>query len=86
MPNDQDQTSPPAAAPNYAERIDQQKALVRDLEDRHGKKPSPELQLELRRKTDTLRHIENLAKGNPKERARKAAETAKLYTLSKAIV
>jgi len=83
MANNPEQAAP--AAPNYQERIAQQQALVKEIEEKYAKKPSPELQLDLRRKTDTLRHIQHLAKGNPKERAQKAAEAAKLSALSKAI-
>ena len=86
MANNPEQSAPTAPpAPNYEQRIAQQQALVKDLEEQNQKKPSPELQLDLSRKTDTLRHIQNLAKGSPQERARKAAETAKLSALSKAV-
>ena len=84
MSNNQE-TNPAAQQPAYSERIEQQEAVVRDIEAQYQKKPSPALQLDLRRKTDTLRHVKNLAKGSPKERARKAAETAKIATLRKAI-
>lgn len=79
-PQPSDQQQPSA----YEDRVSQQQALVRDVAERYQQQPSPELLLELRRKTDTLRHIQNLAKGKPGERARKAAETAKKTALSKA--
>ena len=85
MANNPEQSAPTTPAPNYEQRIAQQQALIKDVEEQNRKKPSPELQLDLRRKTDPLRHIQNLAKGNPQERGRKAAETAKLSALSKAV-
>ena len=70
--------------PDYEERIAQQQAVVAEVVERYQKNPSPELKLEMRRKTDTLRHIQHLAKGKPNERARQAAEIAKKSALRKA--
>ena len=70
---------------NYAERIAGQQALVDKLNEEYKKKPSDELRLELKLKTDTLLHLKNMAKENPKERAQKAAETAKKSVMGKAI-
>ena len=71
---------------NYEERIAGQQALVDKLTEEYKKKPSDELGLELKLKTDTLLHMKNMSKENPKERAQKAAETAKKSVLSKVIV
>ncbi len=69
---------------NYTEKIADQQALVAKLTEDYKQKPSPELELELKRKTDTLLHLKNLVKEGPKARAQKAAETAKLSALGKA--
>ena len=73
------------ARPNYAERVVQQQAIVDALAANYKKKPTPELKAELLRKTDTLLHLKNLAKGNPKERGRQAANKARSFTLGKAV-
>ena len=70
---------------NYDEKIAGQQALVDKLAEDYKKKPSNELRLEMKLKTDTLLHLKNMAKENPKERAQKAAEAAKKSVLSKAI-
>ncbi len=77
---------PESKAPvNYEERIAKQEASVKKTGDEFEKNPSDDLQLELNRKTDELRHLTNAAKGNPKERAKQAAETARSVTLGRAI-
>jgi hypothetical protein len=77
--------APKAKAPvNYAEKIAGQRALVDRLSDDYKKNPSPELELDLKRKTDALLHLKNLIKDDPKARAQKAAQTAKLSALGKA--
>jgi len=58
---------------------------VAKLTDDYSKKPSADLKVQLDQKSDALLHLKNLAKGNPKERARQAAERARISTLSKAI-
>jgi hypothetical protein len=76
---------PQAKGPvNYAEKIAGQQALVDRLSDDYKKNSSPELELDLKRKTDALLHLKNLMKDDPKARAKKAAQTAKLSTLGKA--
>ncbi len=70
---------------SYEERIARQEALVKKSGEEFEKKPSADLQLELNRKTDELRHLTNAAQGNPKERARQAAETARSVALNRAI-
>ncbi|MGB7210438.1 MAG: hypothetical protein WBD27_17425 [Pyrinomonadaceae bacterium] len=69
---------------NYAEKIAGQQALVDRLSDDYKENPSPELELDLKRKTDALLHLKNLIKDDPKARAKKAAQTAKVSTLGKA--
>jgi hypothetical protein len=70
---------------NYQEKIAQQTEIVKKLTASHKKNPSAETELELDRETDTLRHYETAAKGNPKERARLAAEFARTITLNRAV-
>jgi hypothetical protein len=65
--------------------IAEQKALLQTLEDQYKSDPSPKLELEIQRRKDTILHLETLAKGDPRERARKAAEKARLFALGKAI-
>lgn len=70
---------------NYEEKIGQQTEIVKKLEDSYKKNPSGDLELELTRETDLLRHYTNAAVGNPKERAKLAAEIAKTITLNRAV-
>ncbi len=70
---------------NYEEKVGEQTDVVKKLEDSHKKNPSDESKLELSRETDQLRHYTNAAQGNPKERAKKAAEIAKKITLNRAV-
>jgi hypothetical protein len=76
----------PAKDPvSYDDRIAQQEVLVSKLVEDYKKDPSAEIQMQLKRKSDALLHLKNLAKGNPKERGRQAAEKARSSTLSKAV-
>lgn len=70
---------------NYEEKIGQQTEIVKKLEDSYKKNPSADLELELTRETDLLRHYTNAAVGTPKERAKLAAEIAKTITLNRAV-
>ena len=70
---------------NYEEKIEQQAEVVNKLKDSYKKNPSAELELDLNREIDLLRHYENAAVGTPKERARIAAEMARSITLNKAV-
>jgi hypothetical protein len=79
------ENSPAKEAPNYEARIAQHEEAVAKLAEDYEKKPSPELKMQLDRKTDALLHLKNLAKGNSKERAKQAAEKARITTLSKAV-
>jgi hypothetical protein len=71
---------------NYEEKIKQQEELIKKLADEHKMTPSAETELQLTRETDTLRHLSNAAKGEPKERSRRAAEYAKNAVLSRAVM
>ncbi len=71
-------------AMNYAEKIAGQQALVERLSEDYKTNPSPELELDLKRKRDALLHLKNLIKDDPKDRAQRAAQTAKLSALGKA--
>lgn len=85
MENDLDKQVPKDKAPvNYDDKIVGQKALIDRLNEDQSKNPSPGLALEIKRKTDALRHLENLAKDDPKGRAKRAAEAARHSALSKA--
>ncbi len=64
---------------NYAEKIAQLETLVNELREAHAKSPSSETLLALQRRSDTLNHVKNLAKGDPKARAERAAAKARAY-------
>ena len=66
---------------NYADRIAQQESIVKQLVEDHEKSPSPAKLLELKRRSDTLLHLKNLAKGDPQARAKRAASTARQHVL-----
>jgi hypothetical protein len=70
---------------NITERIAQWEEQVSKLRKEYEAKPTPESQKELKRKFDTLLHLKNIAKGDPGERARRAAGIARRLTLDKAI-
>lgn len=76
-----EQTSPPVSD----DKIAAQQAIVDKLAAEYAKNPSPELLLQLKRRSDTLLHVKNLAKPDAMERARLAAEKARISALSKAI-
>lgn len=78
-------TSEGKAHVNSAERLSHQTALVGKLAADYEKNPSGELEAELKRKSDMLFHLVNVVKSNPRERARRAAESAKRATLDRAI-
>ena len=76
-------TSTPAAMDHY-KKIPEQQQVVAKLEERIGKEPSDALSLELDREKDRLRFYTNASKGNPKRRAKEAAEDARDTALSRA--
>lgn len=76
----------PASPPStLADQISQRQAVVDKLNEEYKKNPTPELKADLKRKTDTLLYLKNIAKGDPRERAKRAAETARVATLDRAI-
>lgn len=86
MENQTDKSNTEKKTPvNYEEKIGQQTKVVNELSDKYKKNPTEELKFELDRETDLLRHYSNAAKGNPRERAKKAAEQAGKITLNRAI-
>lgn len=70
---------------NYEEKIGQQTETVKKAADSHKQNPSAETELDLDRETDLLYHYTNAAQGNPKKRAKQAAETARKITLNRAV-
>jgi hypothetical protein len=72
-------------ASSVAEQISQRQAVVDKLAAEYKKAPTPELKDDLARKTDTLLYLKNIAKGDPRQRAKRAAETARIATLDGAI-
>lgn len=71
---------------SFDEKIAAHQAYVDKLNDDYKKKPSDELRMEIKRRTDTIYYLRNLAKEDLKVRAIIAAEAAKKFVLSKAIV
>ena len=71
--------------PNYEEQIARQQAIVDGLAKDYEKAPTPDLAMQLKRRSDTLLHLKTLALGDPQKRGKEAAETARKVTLSKAI-
>jgi hypothetical protein len=68
-----------------APQIERQQEKIKKLLDEKKRNSSPELELAISRETDLLRHLTNAAKGSPRERARKSAETARKFALNRAI-
>ena len=85
MENETERQKTESQPVNYGEKIEQQMEIVKKLEDSYKKNPSDDLQLELTRETDLLRHYINAEVGNPKERAKLAAEIARSITLNRAV-
>lgn len=71
--------------PNYEEQIARQQAIVDGLAKDYEKAPTPDLAMQLKRRSDTLLHLKTLALGDPQKRGKEAAEKARKFTLSKAI-
>lgn len=72
-------------ASSVADQISQRQAVVEKLAAEYKKTPTPEIKADLERKTDTILYLKNIAKGDPRERARRAAETARVATLDRAV-
>jgi hypothetical protein len=75
----------PASPTSLADQISQRQAVVDKLSDEYKKNPTPELKAELDRKSDTVLYLKNIAKGDPRQRAKRAAETARVATLDRAV-
>jgi len=71
--------------PNYDEQIARQQAIVDGLAKDYEKTPTPDLAVQLKRRSDTLLHLKMLAQGDPQKRGKEAVEKARKFTLSKAI-
>ncbi len=65
--------------------IESQQDVVKKLADQYKNSPSDEMKYKFDRETDILRHLSNAKKGNPKERAQKAAKFARRTALNRAI-
>ena len=72
-------------ASGYSEKISAQEKVVEQLRKEFDKSPSPELAIQLSRKRDTVAHLKSLEKGDPRNRAKRAANVARESVLSKAI-
>jgi hypothetical protein len=70
---------------NIEEKIAQQMASVKKLEESYQKNPSGKARTELDRERDTLRHLTNTQTGSAKDRAAKTAAFARKAALRKAI-
>ena len=81
-----DQQQAGGAKPNYAEKISQLQSYIKELTEKYAKDSSEETHSELMRRTDTLLHLKNLSKGDPKARAERASVKAREFVRSIAIV
>lgn len=70
---------------DYESKVAEQEVLVKKLAEEYQKNPSTDLQRKLTQETDLLRHYSNASKGDPKSRAKQAAETARRVTINKAV-
>ena len=68
-----------------AEKIAQLQETIKKLTEEQKKNPSAELELRLNRETDLLRHLNNTAIGNAKDRSHETAEVARIVALSRAV-
>lgn len=68
------------------EKIAKQTEAVKKLEESYEKKPSDNLQLELFRERDLLRHLTNTQTASTRNRAEKTADFARETALGKVIV
>ena len=72
-------------ASGYSEKISAQMKAVDQLNKEFERSPTPELALQLSRRRDTVAHLKSLEKGDPRNRAKRAANVARDSVLSKAI-
>ncbi len=75
----------PAPALSIADQISQRQTVVDDLSAEFKKNPTPDLKADLEKKVDTILYLKNIGKGDPRERARRAAEVARVATLNRAV-
>lgn len=88
VPQIPDQEAPETAEVNKAEaaaKIEEQEKKVAGLEKAAEENPSGSIELELDREKDLLRHLRQVQKGDPKERATAKANYAAKAALSRAI-
>ena len=80
-----EEASAPTGKPSYDEQIVRQQAIVDGLAKDYEKTPTPELAMQLKRRSDTLLHLKNLAMGDTRLRGQAAADKARKFVLGKAI-
>ncbi len=68
-------------ADRIAGQIEQQSAVLAELEKEYARLPSTALELRIKRKTDTLLHLHNQNKRSPGDRAQAAAAKARQAVL-----
>ncbi len=68
-------------ADRIAGQIEQQSAVLAELEKEYARLPSTALELRIKRKTDTLLHLHNQNKRSPRDRAQAAAAKARQAVL-----
>jgi hypothetical protein len=71
--------------PEHSDKIAQQITLIEEFEKQYAATPSPELALTIRRRKDTVAHLENLEKGDAKNRAKNSAAKARESVIGRAI-
>jgi len=77
--------SPETEKESVSKKAERQQKLVAKLEKAYGEKPSDELELQLNRERDTLRHLNLVQKEKPKDRAESKYLYAAKAALSRAI-
>lgn len=70
---------------DYEKKIEQQKETLKTAADQRKNNPTDGRELEFNRELDLLRHYENAAVGNPKQRAALIAKLANEMTINKAV-
>ena len=71
---------------DYRSKVRPQAENVQRIEDEFAKSPSDELREKLERETELWQYYMKAAQGDPKNRARQAAEIAKRSVRNKAVV
>lgn len=78
------QSELPTNDPSRLERIEQQQAILDELENEFANSPSSRLELRIKRETDIFLYMQNLLLDSPKERSKRAAEVARRCVLRRA--